>query len=79
MSTKAQERRMLHGTGKEYWRRLWSEIKRDKWLYLLLLPGLIYFIVFKYLLPVDPPQHDMIDVRSAFCSRFSRHVYHPTR
>lgn len=24
-------------------------IKRDKWLYLLLLPGLVYFIVFKYL------------------------------
>ncbi len=26
-----------------------SEVKRDKWLYLLLLPGLIYFIIFKYL------------------------------
>ena len=39
----------MHGTGKQYWRRLGSEVKRDRWLYLLLLPGLIYFIVFKYL------------------------------
>ncbi len=49
MSSKAAERRLVHGTGKEYWRRLRSEVKRDKWLYFLLLPGLIYFIVFKYL------------------------------
>ena len=39
----------MHGTGKQYWRRLGSEVRRDRWLYLLLLPGLIYFIVFKYL------------------------------
>ena len=39
MSSKAAERRLVHGTGKEYWRRLRSEVKRDKWLYLLLLPG----------------------------------------
>ncbi len=25
-----------------------QRIKRDKWLYLLLIPGLLYFIVFKY-------------------------------
>ena len=49
MSTKAAERRALHGTGKAYWHRLFAEVKRDRWLYLLLLPGLIYFIVFKYL------------------------------
>ncbi len=49
MSTKAAERKKIHGTGKEYWRRLGADIKRDKWLYLLLLPGLIYFIIFKYL------------------------------
>ena len=49
MSTKAAERRKMHGTGKMYWRRLGADIKRDKWLYLLLLPGLVYFIVFKYL------------------------------
>ena len=49
MSKKSEERRALHGTGKEYWRRLGSEIKRDRWLYVLLIPGLVYFIVFKYL------------------------------
>lgn len=27
---------------------LWSKLKRDKFLYLLALPGIIYFIVFKY-------------------------------
>lgn len=26
----------------------WSKIKRDKWMYLLLLPGVLYFIVFKF-------------------------------
>ena len=49
MTTKAAERRAVHGTGKKYWSRLGAEIRRDKWLYLLLLPGVIYFIVFKYL------------------------------
>ena len=49
MSTRAAERRALHGTGKVYWHRLFAEVKRDRWLYLLLLPGLIYFIVFKYM------------------------------
>lgn len=27
--------------------KTWSRIKRDKWMYLLLLPGLLYFIIFK--------------------------------
>ena len=39
----------VHGTGKEYWRRLGNDLRRDRWLYFLLLPGLIYFLVFKYL------------------------------
>ncbi len=47
MSTKTAK--AMHGTGKEYWRRLGNDILRDKWLYILLLPGLIYFIIFKYL------------------------------
>ena len=25
----------------------WTRIKRDKWMYLLLLPGFLYFIIFK--------------------------------
>ena len=49
MGRKAAERRAVHGTGKDYWRRLGAEVRRDRWLYLLLLPGLVYFIVFKYL------------------------------
>ncbi|MGN1369050.1 MAG: ABC transporter permease [Aristaeellaceae bacterium] len=49
MSEKAIQNTSVHGTGKEYWRRLGADLVRDKWLYLLLLPGLLYFIVFKYL------------------------------
>lgn len=26
----------------------WGKIKKDKWLYFMLLPGLVYFIIFKY-------------------------------
>ncbi|WP_166239026.1 ABC transporter permease [Paenibacillus turpanensis] len=29
-------------------RRLWLDIRRDKYLYLLALPGLIFFLIFKY-------------------------------
>ena len=49
MTTKAAERKAVRGSGKEYWQRLGNNLKRDKWLYLLLVPGVIYFIVFKYL------------------------------
>lgn len=45
---KRAERIALYGQGKEYRRRLGADILRDKWLYLLLLPGVIYFILFKY-------------------------------
>ena len=49
MSTKAAERKKVHGTGKRYWQKLRGDVVRDRWLYLLLLPGLVYFIIFKYL------------------------------
>ena len=49
MSQKAAAKKAVYGTGKEYWRRLGADIVRDRWLYLLLIPGLIYFVVFKYL------------------------------
>ncbi len=56
MSKHAEERAMekaanvaMHGHGAEYWQRLGRAILRDKWLYLLLLPGLVYFALFKYL------------------------------
>ncbi len=39
----------IHGTGKKYWHRLFSDILRDKWLYLLIFPGFVYFCIFKYL------------------------------
>ncbi|GIP31513.1 sugar ABC transporter permease [Paenibacillus sp. J2TS4] len=29
-------------------RKLWLDIKRDKYLYLIALPGLLYFLIFKY-------------------------------
>lgn len=28
-------------------KKTWTQIKRDKWMYLLLLPGFLYFIIFK--------------------------------
>ena len=46
---KTKRIKALHGTGREYWRRLGVDVRRDKWLYLLLVPGVIYFLVFKYL------------------------------
>ena len=49
MTAKALEPKAMHGTGKEYWRRLGVDILRDRWLYLLILPGFVYFIIFKYL------------------------------
>ena len=32
-----------------YWARLGKNLIRDKWLYLLLLPGLVFFFIFKYI------------------------------
>ncbi|MBQ2954646.1 MAG: sugar ABC transporter permease [Clostridia bacterium] len=49
MSTKSVPAKSPHGTGVEYWRRLGADVIRDRWLYLLLLPGFVYFIIFKYL------------------------------
>lgn len=28
--------------------RVWAKLRRDRWLYLFILPGLIYFVVFRY-------------------------------
>lgn len=41
-----------------YWQQLGRDIIRDKWLYILVLPGILFFIIFKYL--------PMIDLRIAF-------------
>ncbi len=48
MSEKVINNTSIHGTGRECWRRLGADLIRDERLYLL-LPGLLYFIVFKYL------------------------------
>jgi putative aldouronate transport system permease protein len=32
----------------KYRREMWRKIRKDKWYYLLLLPGIIYFLVFRY-------------------------------
>lgn len=32
-----------------YWKKLGIDIGKNKWLYIMLVPGLIYFLVFKYL------------------------------
>ncbi|MCQ2458354.1 MAG: ABC transporter permease subunit [Clostridia bacterium] len=45
---KRAERIALYGQGKEYRRRLLADVVRDRWLFLLLLPGFVYFILFKY-------------------------------
>ena len=46
---KKAERVALYGSGKAYWQRLFMDLKGSMWLYLMLLPGLVYFLVFKYL------------------------------
>ena len=28
--------------------KIWRDIVRDKWLYIMLIPGIVYFLVFKY-------------------------------
>ncbi len=41
--------RSARGKGAAYWKRLSVDVRRDKWLYLLAVPGVLYFIIFKYL------------------------------
>ena len=36
------------GKGK-YWHQLGSDIRKHLWLYILMIPGIVYFLVFKYL------------------------------
>lgn len=49
MNNAVTKRVAMHGTGREYLRRLGADIRRDRWLYALLVPGVVYFLVFKYL------------------------------
>ena len=34
---------------KRDWKKLGRELVRDRWLYLLMLPGIIWFVVYRYL------------------------------
>ena len=49
MSDKVHAPKSIHDSRKEYFRRLTADILRDRWLYMLLIPGFLYFVVFKYL------------------------------
>ncbi len=50
MSTRAVVNNALpRGKKEKYWHKLSLDILKNKWLYIMLIPGLIYFIVFKYL------------------------------
>ena len=49
MSTKAANDKAIYGNIGRYWKRLGTDILKNKWLYIMLIPGVIYFLVFKYL------------------------------
>ncbi len=50
MSQKSPSKQIaIHGSGASYWKRLGNDLIQNKWLYILMIPGIIYFIVFKYL------------------------------
>ena len=49
MTTRAAERKAMHGSGRRYWYRLGVDLLKNKWLYIMMIPGIIYFILFKYL------------------------------
>ena len=38
----------LKGGARRYLHRLFADVLRDRWLYVLLLPGFLYFVLFKY-------------------------------
>ena len=46
---KRSEREAVYGKGTGYWRRLGIDLAKNKWLYVMMIPGIIYFLVFKYL------------------------------
>ncbi len=46
---KKAERAAVYGTGHDYWKKLGSDISGSAWLYIMLIPGVLYFLVFKYL------------------------------
>ncbi len=49
MSTRVANDGQLRHSGESYWGKLGKDILKNKWLYIMLIPGVIYFLVFKYL------------------------------
>ena len=49
MSVKAADTKGLQPKKAGYWAKLGKDILKNKWLYIMLIPGVIYFLVFKYL------------------------------
>ena len=49
MSEKVMERKPSRGGGKGYFAKLWIDLMKNPWLYVMMIPGIIYFILFKYL------------------------------
>lgn len=45
---KVQKAKLTPQEKAENRRKTWAQIKNDKWIYLLLLPGVLYFIIFKF-------------------------------
>ncbi|MCR4877364.1 MAG: ABC transporter permease subunit [Clostridiales bacterium] len=43
------ERKPSRGGGKGYFAKLWIDLMKNPWLYVMMIPGIIYFILFKYL------------------------------
>lgn len=37
------------GRRSDYWRKLGNDLLRDRWLYLLMLPGIIWYLIYRYL------------------------------
>ncbi len=46
---KTAERAALYGKGAKYWQKLGNDLLKNKWLYIMMIPGIVYFLVFKYL------------------------------
>ena len=49
MAARKVENAVVPGRKIGYWHKLGVDLGKNKWLYVMLIPGLIYFLVFKYL------------------------------
>ncbi len=49
MAARKVENAVVPGRKIGYWHKLGLDLGRNKWLYIMMIPGIIYFLVFKYL------------------------------